>query len=53
MHFLIGLIIVAIIIYIAFIRKETDTDEESLKKVAQTAIVLAIICAILVLLSGL
>jgi hypothetical protein len=43
MHFIIGLIVVAIIIYAAFLRKPGESDEETFKKIAQTVVIVFIL----------
>jgi hypothetical protein len=49
MPYIVGFVIVAGIIYWAFIRKETDTEEQTIKKIAQTAIVLFVVVVIALL----
>jgi ABC-type Co2+ transport system permease subunit len=53
MHFLIGLLLVAAIIYVAFVRKKDDDNETTIKKIAITAVVLFVVgCLALYILSG-
>lgn len=46
MLFIIGLVIVAVIIYFAFIRDENDTQEQTFKKIARTIIALFVVIVI-------
>jgi multisubunit Na+/H+ antiporter MnhB subunit len=46
MPFIVGLIIVAAIIYFAFIMKPGDTRRDALKKIAQTVLVLVIVLVV-------
>jgi len=46
MHFIIGLIVVAIIIYAAFLRKPGESDEETFKKIAQTVVIVFVLLVI-------
>lgn len=50
MHFLIGLVAVAAVIYFAFVRNPDDTAEQAIVKIARVVMFFLVIIAILVIL---
>lgn len=47
MHFLLGLFIVAAIVYFAFVRNENDTPEQAMTKIARVAVFFALVLGVL------